>query len=91
MKDRKIISLENAISKITSRPAQIFRINKRGLIKESYFADITIFDFKSIKDKATFKNPYQYSQGINGVIVNGVLVYKNGSFVKNYPGTVLRA
>lgn len=90
-RDKKIISLEKAVGKITARPAEIFGIKKRGLIKEGYFADIAVFDPAAIKDKATFQNPYQYSQGIINVIVNGSLVYKGGRFVKNYPGAVLRA
>lgn len=88
--EKKTISLEEAIAKITNRPAQIFGISKRGLIKEGYFADIAIFSQKSIKDRASFKNPYQYSQGVSDVIINGTLTYKNGYFIKNRPGVILR-
>lgn len=88
--DEKIISPETAISKITNQPARIFGISERGLIKEGYFADIVVFDPKSIKDKATFQNPFQYSQGIVSVMVNGMPVYKNGRFIKNRPGAILR-
>lgn len=90
-RDKKIISLEEAIAKITGRPAEIFGIKKRGLVKEGYSADIAVFDPGAIKDKATFQNPYQYSQGVVDVLVNGSFVYKDGCFVKNYPGAILRA
>jgi len=67
------LSLQEAIKKITYLPAKIFRIKKRGVIKEGYFADIVIFDPSTIKDKATFKEPFRISNGIKYVIVNGVI------------------
>ena len=90
VRDRNILSLEEAIRKMTSLPAQILSINKRGLLREGYYADITIFDPETIIDKATFEDPHQYAVGINTVLVNGVIVVENGLHNGNRPGRVLR-
>ena len=75
---------------MTSLPARILSINKRGLIKEGYYADITVFDSRAIIDKATFEDPHQYAEGIHSVIVNGVIVVEQGVHNGNKPGKVLR-
>ena len=90
VRDRNILSLEEAIRKMTSLPAQILSINKRGLLREGYYADITIFDPETVIDKATFEDPHQYAVGINTVLVNGVIVVENGLHNGNRPGRVLR-
>jgi len=90
VRDRNILSLEEAIRKMTSLPAQILSINKRGLLREGYYADITIFDAETVIDKATFEDPHQYAIGINTVLVNGVIVVENGLHNGNRPGRVLR-
>jgi dihydroorotase/N-acyl-D-amino-acid deacylase len=90
VRDRNILSLEEAIRKMTSLPAHILSINKRGLLREGYYADITIFDAETVIDKATFEDPHQYAVGINTVLVNGVIVVKNGIHNGNRPGRVLR-
>ena len=90
VRDRNILSLEEAIRKMTSLPAHILSINKRGLLREGYFADITIFDPKTVIDKATFEDPHQYAVGINSVLVNGVIVVENGLHNGKRPGRVLR-
>jgi N-acyl-D-amino-acid deacylase len=89
VRDRKILSLEEAIRKMTSLPAQILSIDNRGLIQEGYYADITIFDAKTVTDKATFEDPHQYAEGIYSVLVNGVIVVENGAHNGNRPGRVL--
>ena len=71
-------------------PAHILSINKRGFIREGYYADITIFDPETVIDKAAFEDPHQYAVGINTVLVNGVIVVKNGLHNGNRPGRVLR-
>ena len=71
-------------------PAHILSINNRGLLREGYYADITIFDPETVIDKATFEDPHQYAVGINTVLVNGVIVVKNGLHNGNRPGRVLR-
>lgn len=75
---------------MTSLPANILSIDRRGLIKEGYYADISIFDPATIIDKATFEEPHQYAEGINSVIVNGKIVVENGAHNGNRPGKVLR-
>ena len=69
-----LISLEDAIRKATSLPAQLLRIKDRGLLREGYYADIVVFDPQTIIDKATFEQPHQYSEGISYVFVNGQAV-----------------
>ncbi|MDA9971563.1 D-aminoacylase [Gammaproteobacteria bacterium] len=90
VRERNILSLEEAVRKMTSLPAQILSIKQRGLIKEGYYADITVFDSKTIIDKATFEDPHQYAEGIHSVIVNGVIVVEQGVHNGNKPGKVLR-
>ncbi len=73
VRDLQVISLEEAIRRMTSLPAQKFQLNGRGLLKESYFADIVIFDEKQVQDISTYDNPHAYSKGFQYVIVNGQL------------------
>ena len=74
---------------MTSLPAKIISLNKRGLIKEGYYADITIFDPEKISDNATFQDPHQYSTGVEYVIVNGQIVVSDGVHNLSKPGRVL--
>ena len=90
VRERNIISLEEAIRKMTSLPAKILSIDRRGLVKKGYYADITIFDKTVIADKSTFEDPHQYAVGVNSVIVNGIIVVENGMHNGNRPGKVLR-
>ena len=90
VRDRNILSLEEAVRKMTSLPAKILSIESRGLIKEGYYADITIFDALTVNDKATFEDPHQYAEGIYSVLVNGVIVVDHGAHNGNKPGRVLR-
>ena len=89
VRDRKILSLEEAIRKMTSLPAQILSIDNRGLIQEGYYADITIFDAKTVTDTATFEDPHQYAEGIYSVLVSVVIFVENGAHNGNRPGRVL--
>lgn len=84
-----ILPLREAIQKMTSLPAQVFRIQKRGVIKEGMYADITIFERNSFKDTATFSQPHQYSQGLAYVIVNGEIVVKNNQHTGTCPGMII--
>ena len=90
VRERKILTLEEAIRKMTGLPAQILSINRRGLIKEGYYADITILDTATVIDKATFEDPHQYAVGVDAVLVNGIVVVENGLHNGNRPGRVLR-
>jgi N-acyl-D-amino-acid deacylase len=75
VRELKIISLEDAIRKMTSLPAQTFNLRDRGQIREGFAADIVIFDEKTVGDKSTYENPHQYSEGFSHIIVNGKLVF----------------
>lgn len=90
VRESKILSLEDAIRKMTSLPAQRVGIKDRGILKVGFCADIVMFDPETITDKATFENPHQYSEGMSLVLVNGKPVWENGKFTGNLPGRVLR-
>jgi N-acyl-D-amino-acid deacylase len=89
VRDEQLLPLEQAIRKITSLPAQRERLRDRGLLRENYFADITIFDPATIQDHATYENPTQLSDGIKYVFVNGQLEYENGHLMPAQAGRVL--
>jgi N-acyl-D-amino-acid deacylase len=90
VRDEKLISMEEAIRKMTSFPAQVLGLQDRGMIKEGVWADIVIFDPKTVIDKATFENPHQYPEGIKYVIVNGHIVIEDQEHTSALPGKVLR-
>src|ERR1043166_928074 len=90
VRDEKLMPLELAIHKMTGLPASNVGLKQRGLLRESYFADITIFDPKTVIDRATFEEPNQYPAGINYVIVNGQIEVDNGQRTAVNSGRVLR-
>src|SRR5688500_10241372 len=90
VRELKLISLEDAIRKMSSLPAQTFGFRERGLIREGFAADIVIFDEKTIMDQATFDKPHQYPLGISYVLVNGVVVMTNNQMTESRPGVALR-
>lgn len=90
VKDLKLISPEEAVKKITSGPAQKLGLDGRGIIKKGNYADLVIFDPQKIRDQATYKNPYQYPEGVEWVVVNGQIAVKNGNFTGIRAGRVLR-
>lgn len=77
VREEKVITLEEAIRRMTSLPAQKFQLRNRGLLREGYAADIVLFDPQEVKDVATFQKPHAYSKGFHYVIVNGVLTVEN--------------
>ncbi len=85
-----VIPLEEAVHKMTGLPAEIFRIKKRGIISEGFFADITVFDADKIMDKAGFDNPFEKPEGIYYVFVNGMPVLWEGSLTGALPGRIMR-
>ena len=87
--ERGVISLEAAIRSSTSLPAQIMGLRDRGLIREGMVADLVVFDLSMIRDKATFFEPHQYSEGIDFVFVNGVVVVDTGKLTWALPGKVI--
>ena len=90
VRDENIISLEEAIRKLTNLPAENLKINKRGLLKEGYYADIVVFDPEKIQDHATFEEPHQYATGVSHVFVNGQQVLKDGEHTGATPGRIVR-
>jgi len=90
VRELKLISLEDAIRKMTSLPAQTFGFRDRGLIREGFAADFVIFDETTISDQATFDKPHQFPVGIGYVIVNGETVLANGQMTEARPGMALR-
>ena len=78
VRDEKVISLEEAIRRMTSLPAQKFQLKDRGLIREGYAADIVLFDEKEVKDQSTYEKPHQYSTGFKYVVVNGQVCVEDG-------------
>ena len=90
VRDEHLLPLEQAIRKITSLPAQRERLRDRGLIKEGYFADVTVFDPATIRDNATYETPSVLSEGVKYVFVSGQLEYDDGRLTGIKAGTVLR-
>jgi len=87
---RGVITLEDAVRKMTSLPARAVRLKDRGLLREGYAADLVLFDPERVQDKATFQQPHQFSEGFELVLVNGVPVVENGKLTGARPGRVLR-
>ena len=90
VRERNVITLEDAIRKMTSFPAQRLRVNDRGVLKPGMKADITVFDPARVRDMATFEKPHQYAEGISSVIVNGQMVFDGKAMTTARPGRVLR-
>lgn len=89
VRDLGVLTLENAIHKMTQLPAETFRLQDRGVIREGAFADLVLFDSATVADRATFTNSKQFPAGIPWVIVNGVPVIQNGSHTGSLPGRVV--
>jgi N-acyl-D-aspartate/D-glutamate deacylase len=90
VREEKLVTLEDAIRRMTSFPANRLGIKDRGIIAEGYFADLVLFDPDRIRDRSTYENPRQFPEGIHQVIVNGHAVFENGEMKKIRPGKVLR-
>jgi N-acyl-D-amino-acid deacylase len=90
VRDDKVITMEEAIRKLTSLPASNLKIQKRGSLQVGYYADLAIFDPAKIQDHATFENPHQYSTGMVHVFVNGTQVLAEGEHTGATPGRVVR-
>lgn len=86
VRDEKVISLEEAIRKLTSFPAENLGIKDRGTLKEGFYADIVIFDPENVRDIATYEQPHQLAEGMIHVFVNGEQVLKNGEHTGKMPG-----
>ncbi len=89
VRDRKVIRLEEAIRKMTSLPAQRFGLVDRGILRPGLWADLVVFDEKTVVDRATFDKPHAYTEGFHHVLVNGVQVWRDGQHTGSKPGRVL--
>ena len=90
VREEQVISLEEAIRKMTSLPAATLGLADRGSIAPGKWADLVIFDPATVADRATFEEPFQYPVGIDMVIVNGQVVLEDGQHTNERPGKVLR-
>ena len=90
VREQEVLELPAAIHKMTGMNADKINLKDRGLLKEGYAADITVFDPQEVIDRATFENPHQYADGIEFVIVNGEVVLEEGEHTGKLPGYVLR-
>jgi N-acyl-D-amino-acid deacylase len=89
VRELKLLTLEDAIRKMTSLPAQSFNLRDRGQIREGFAADLVIFDENRVGDKATFEQPHQYSEGFSNIIVNGQVVFDGSKLTGTMPGMPL--
>jgi len=90
VREEKVLTLADAIRKMTSLPAGNLKLEKRGMLRPGYFADVVVFDSDSIEDIATYETPHRYAVGVRHVFVNGVQVLQNGQHTRATPGRVLR-
>jgi N-acyl-D-amino-acid deacylase len=89
VRDEKLISLADAIRRLTGLPATNLDLDRRGFLKEGMFADAVVFDPRTVADLATFEQPHQYAVGVKHVFVNGVRVLENGEHTGARPGRAL--
>jgi len=90
VRDEKLLTLQEAVRKLSALPAENLRIADRGRLKQGFFGDIAIFDPKSVADRATYEQPHQYAVGMRHVFVNGVAVLKDGEHTGAKPGRAVR-
>ena len=89
VREKRVVSLADAIRKMTSLPAQRLRLQDRGILREGLWADIVVLNPRTVIDQATWTQPHQYPTGIDYVIVNGILVIDKGNWTGVFPGKVL--
>jgi len=90
VREKHLLTVEEAVRKITSLPADVLSLNDRGRLREGAFADVVIFDPKTFQDHATFEKPMQYATGVTDVFVNGKLALKNGEPTRAHSGRIVR-
>ena len=90
VRDEQVISLQEAIHRLSGMAAENLRITERGFLREGYFADVVVFDPATIQDHATFENPHQYATGVYHVFVNGGHVIRDGEHTGAMPGRFVK-
>src|SRR5207248_1474685 len=89
VREEKLLPWEAAVRKLSGLPATNLGLDRRGFLKEGHFADLVVFDPRTIADKATYERPHQYAVGVRHVWVNGVPVLKDGEHTGAKPGRAL--
>jgi N-acyl-D-amino-acid deacylase len=89
-RDEGLITMQEAIRKLSGFPATNLHLKNRGFLKQGYFADIVIFDEKTVKDNATFDTPLKFADGMEYVFVNGIPVIEKGNHTGNFPGKFIK-
>ena len=89
VREKKTLTLEDAVRKMTSFPAARLKLTDRGILRPGMKADIVIFDPATVRDTATFEKPHAYAEGFSHVLVNGQVVFENGAMTSARPGRVL--
>jgi N-acyl-D-amino-acid deacylase len=90
VRDEKVISLQEAIRKLSALPAQNLSLKDRGMLRKGYFADVVIFDPATVQDHATYEKPHQLSTGVEEVWINGIEALHNGNATGNPSGRFVR-
>jgi N-acyl-D-amino-acid deacylase len=91
VRERRALTLEQAVRKMTSMPAERIRLRDRGRIAPKLAADLVVFDPATVIDKATYEDPFQYPEGIRAVVVNGQIALRDGERMKSAAGKGLKA
>ncbi len=90
VRERGVLTLEDAVRKMTSLPADHMGMSERGILSEGMIGDIVVFDPETVVDRSTFQDPHQYPEGIDFVIINGIVAVDDGVFSDVRAGRVLR-
>ncbi len=89
VREKHLLTLEDAVRKMTSFPAARLGLSDRGVLRPGLKADVVVFDPARVKDTATYAQPHQYAEGVSYVIVNGQIGFENGAMTAARPGRVL--
>ena len=89
-KEKKVLSLEEAVYKMTAFPAKRYSLKGKGMISEGYDADLVLLDYENLEDRATYSSPFELAKGIEMVFVNGKLSYKDGALTGEKAGSLIR-
>ena len=89
-REEKVLTLEEAVRRLSGLPARNLKLDRRGALKPGFFADVVVFDPATVRDNATFEKPHQLATGVMQVFVNGVRVLKDGEHTGAKPGRVVR-
>jgi N-acyl-D-amino-acid deacylase len=90
VRERRALSLEEAVRKMSAFPASRVRLTDRGMLREGLAADVVVFDPATVTDRATFEEPFRYPEGIRVVVVNGVIALRDGERAERRSGRALR-